>query len=177
MSPRLRPILLLAALLPALALAGERDRDDDGDRHHRHRGLPHHGPVVVPEGVRVPSWDELSPAQQASVERLRERWDTLPASQRVLALERAERRARWEAMTPEQRERIREGMRNYRELPPELRERMRESMRAMRALPEEERRELFARWRALSPEQRRAWLEAGGPGKVPQPAEAGGPAD
>lgn len=177
MSPRLRPLLLLAALLPALALAGGRDGDrgHDGDGH-RHHG-PHFGPVVVPEGVKVPTWDELTPAQQASVARLRDRWDALPASQRVMALERGERRARWEAMTPEQRERIREGMRNYRELPPELRETMRESMRAMRAMPEEEREAVFARWRSLSPEQRRAWLEAGGPGRVPQPAQAGGKAD
>lgn len=171
----LRPLLLLALLLPGLALAQDESRE--GRRSHGHHGAPHHGPVVVPEGVKVPTWDELTPAQQASVERLRERWDGLPASQRVMALERAERRARWEAMTPEQRERIREGMRNYRELPPELRERMRESMRAMRALPEDERKELSARWRALSPEQRRAWLEAGGPGQVPQPPEAGGQAD
>ena len=42
------------------------------------------------------------------------------------------------------------------------------------ALPEDERRALRARWRSLSPEQRRAWLEAGGPGIVPQPADAGG---
>lgn len=162
-------VLALATALPAAAHEGREHRHD-----HPH---DHTGPVVVPEGVVVPTWDELTPAQRKAVDRHRDRWDTMPASQRVLALERAERRARWEAMTPEQRERIREGMRNYRELPPELRERMRESMRAMRALPEAERRALFARWRALSPEQRRAWLEAGGPGLVPQPPEAGAPAD
>ena len=168
---RLRILVALACLLLAQAAFAHVD-EERGARHH---GGPHGGPVVVPEGVSVPNWDQLTPAQQKSVERLRERWDTLPASQRVMALERAERRARWEAMTPEQRERIREGMRNYRELPPELRETMRESMRAMRALPEPERKALLSKWRALSPEQRRAWLEAGGPGLVPQPAEAGGP--
>ena len=67
------------------------------------------------------------------------------------------------------RERMREGMRNYRDLPPPLREKMRESMRAMRALPEAERKALHARWRQLSPEQRRAWLELGGPGIAPEP--------
>lgn len=168
---RLRILVALACLLLAQA-AFAHGGDEHGGRHH---GGPHGGPVAMPEGVSVPNWDQLTPAQQKSVERLRERWDTLPASQRVMALERAERRARWEAMTPEQRERIREGMRNYRELPPELRETMRESMRAMRALPEPERKALLSKWRALSPEQRRAWLEAGGPGLVPQPAEAGGP--
>lgn len=135
-------------------------------------GPPHNRPHAVPEGVSVPDWAQLTAAQQQALAPLRETWDTLPASRRVMVLERAERRARWEAMTPEQRERIREGMRNYRDLPPPLREKMRESMRAMRALPEAERKALHARWRQLSPEQRRAWLELGGPGIAPEPTAA-----
>ena len=130
----------------------------------------HPGPAVVPEGVRVPAWAELSPAQQQKLAHLAERWDSLPASRRVHALERLERHARWEAMTPEQRQRLRAGARNFHELPPELREKLRESMRVVRALPEAERRQLHARWRSLSPEQRRAWLEVGGPGIAPEPA-------
>jgi len=165
---RLQTVAALACLLLAGA-AFAHGGDERGGRHH---GGPHDGPVAVPEGVRVPSWDELTPAQQKSVERLRDRWDTLPASQRVMALERAERRARWEAMTPEQRERLRQGARNFHDLPPELREKARASFQVVRALPEEERRAVLARWRALSPEQRRAWLEAGGPGIVPEPAPA-----
>lgn len=151
-------IALLAGVLAAPAAA-----------HGRGDGPPHPRPPAVPEGVSVPAWAELTPKQQQALAPLRETWDTLPASRRLMALERAERRARWEAMTPEQRERMREGMRNYRDLPPPLREKMRESMRAMRALPEADRKALRARWRQLSPEQRRAWLELGGPGIAPEP--------
>lgn len=157
--------LLLVASLPALA-------HERGERGHRGDGVwhePPHGAVTVPEGVKVPSWDELSPKQQKLLARHEAEWDTLPASRRVHALERAERRARWEAMPPEQRERVRRGMRIYRDLSPAQREQMRESLRVMRGLPAEERQVLADRWRAMDPEQRRAWLETGGPGISPAP--------
>ena len=123
----------------------------------------------VPEGVAVPSWSELTPEQQEKLAPLRDRWDQMPASRRVHAMERMERRARWDAMTPEQREKLRHGARNFRDLPPELREKMRESMQVVRQLPDAQRRELKERWRAMDPEQRRRWLEAGGPGLAPPP--------
>ena len=168
--PSLRLLALALGLALALpALAHERDDRERGP-HHDHA---HHGPVSVPDGVVVPSWEELSPEQRRHLGKLEDDWDTLPASRRVHALERAERRARWEAMPAEQRERIREGMRNYRDLSPALREKARESMRLMRSLPEAQREELRKQWRAMSPEQRRAWLEAGGPGKSPPPEADG----
>ena len=148
------------ALLLALGAMPAQARPDDAPRHH-------HDPV--PEGVAVPSWAELSPPQQEKLAPLREGWDQMPASRRVRALERMERRARWEAMTPEQRERLRHGARNFRDLPPELRETMRASMQRIHLLPEAERRQIKERWRAMDPEQRRKWLEAGGPGLVPPP--------
>ncbi|WP_374473280.1 DUF3106 domain-containing protein [Arenimonas sp.] len=156
----MRRLLALALLAAALASPAAAHGRGDGPRHHQ---------AAVPEGVSVPDWAQLTPAQQQALAPLRESWDTLPASRRVVALERAERRARWEAMTPGQRERMREGMRNYRDLPPPLREKMRESMRAVRALPDAERKALRERWRQLSPQQRRAWLEVGGPGVAPEP--------
>ncbi len=159
--------LLLACLAAMPAWAGDPPRDGGG----RH-GEGHRGPAPVPAGVSVPAWHELSPRQQEKLAPLRERWDQMPASRRVHALERLERRERWEAMTPEQRERLRQGARNFHELPPELRETARASFQVVRALPEPERRAILARWRALSPEQRRAWLEAGGPGIVPEPTPA-----
>lgn len=158
--------LLLALSLPALAHEnGDRGRD------HWHEP-PAQGPVVVPAGVQVPSWNELSPEQRKHLERHEADWDTLPASRRVHALERAERRARWEAMPPEQRERVRRGMRIYRDLSPAQREQMRESLRVMRGLPAEQRQALADQWRAMSPQQRRAWLETGGPGISPAPEPA-----
>ena len=148
------------ALLLAFAAAGASARADDPSRHGHDR---------VPAGVAVPAWSELTPEQQEKLAPLRERWDQMPASRRVHALERMERRARWDALSPEQRERLRHGARNFRDLPPELREKMRASMQVVRELPEDQRRELKERWRAMDPEQRRQWLEAGGPGLAPPP--------
>lgn len=162
---RALPALLLGLLLAGQALA-HGDREGRGGHDHDH------GPTPVPAGVRVPAWDELSPQQQAGLERLRADWDQLPASRRVRALEWLERKARWDAMTPEQREKLRAGARNFRDLPPELREKMRASMQAMRALPEDERRALRKRWHEMSPEARRAWLQTGGPAISPPPVEA-----
>lgn len=153
----------LAVALPAAAHDREGRRDNPRHEHTRQ------GPMFVPDGVVVPDWDELAPEQQKHLARLKDKWDTLPASRRVQALEHAQRRARWEAMTPEQRERIRKGMRNYRDLSPAQREQMREAMRVMRSLPAEERQALADKWRSLDPEQRRAWLETGGPGISPAP--------
>lgn len=158
-------------LLPAIALglvlaASPAMAHQDGERPDHRQPAPR-----IPDGVQVPSWDQLSDKQREQLAPLAEQWDGLAASRRVRALERLERRERWEAMTPEQREKLRKGARNFRDLPPELREQMRASMQAMRALPEDERRQLWEVWRSRSPEQRRAWLEAGGPGLAPPPEE------
>lgn len=157
---------LAFAVLLAAAPASAR-QDEVRDAH----GEPPRATPRVPEGVQVPAWNELSDRQREQLAPMAEQWDDLPASRRVRVLERLERRERWEAMTPEQRETLRKGARNFRDLPPELREKMRASMRAMRELPEQERRELWEVWRSRSPEQRRAWLQAGGPGLAPPPED------
>ncbi|KFN51073.1 DUF3106 domain-containing protein [Arenimonas composti] len=153
-------------------------RHDDDPRQeepapgHRRRHRMAHGldfPTPVPAGVVVPRWDELDAERQRQLEHLRETWDQLPASRRALALERIERHARWRALSPEERERLREGARNFHDLSPELREKMRTSFHVVNALPAPEREHLLARWRAMDPQQRRAWLEAGGPGIAPEP--------
>jgi len=155
---------LVAAPAPALAKAQDHDRAAMPAEQER-------GGHRVPDGVRVPAWNELGEKQREQLAPLAEQWDQLPASRRVRALERLDRRERWESMTPEQREKLRKGARNFRDLPPELREKMRASMQAMRELPEAERRQLWEIWRSRSPEQRRAWLEAGGPGLAPPPQD------
>lgn len=154
----------VAPLLVALALAF----GATGARAHDH-GPARHSHELAPEGVAAPSWSELTPAQQERLAPLGDRWDKLPASRRMHVLERLERRARWDALSPEQRERLRHGARNFHDMPPELREKMRTSMQAVRALPEAERRALKERWRAMDPAERRKWLEAGGPGLAPPP--------
>lgn len=165
----------LALLLAATADAHPHESGDGRDRHD-HRERLHEGrPAPVPAGVSVPTWAQLSPAQQAKLAPLAPHWDQMSASRRVRALERLERKARWDAMSPEQREKLRDGARNFRDLPPELREKMRLSMATLRQLPEAERKELFRLWRSLDPQQRRAWLEQGGPGISPPPASAAKP--
>ncbi len=174
--------LLLAAPAWAHPYGGEAGGDDGGDRdrreHREHGGRLHagDGPAPVPAGVSVPTWAQLSPAQREKLAPLAEHWDRMPASRRVRALERLERKERWDAMTPEQREKLREGARNFHDLPPELREKMRLSMATLRQLPEAERKQLFHLWRSLDPAQRRAWLEQGGPGISPPPAAPPPPA-
>lgn len=172
---------LFACALALVLVAPARAEDPRPERGERDRHEPHehreHGPTPVPAGVTVPTWSQLSPAQREQLAPMAEHWDTMPASRRVRALERLERKARWEAMTPEERAKIREGARNFRDLPPELKEKMRTSMATMRGLPEAERKQLFALWRGMNPAQRRAWLETGGPGISPPPAAPAPPED
>ena len=140
-------IVLGIALLPALAAAH---------------------PVEPPRGVRVPTWSQLDADQRHALARFGPRWDRMPASRRVLLLERQQRWHRW---SPEQRRAAREGLRHYRAMSPRQRQQMRQSVHALRGMDAGERERLRAVWRSLTPEQRRAWLRAGGPGISPPPVE------
>ena len=64
---------------------------------------------------------------------------------------------------------MRDGWRNFREMSPRQREQVRHSFEALRRLPPEEQRRLRGIWQGMNPEQRRAWLKAGGPGVAPPP--------
>lgn len=130
------------------------------------RGDSGQSPVPVPEGVRVPAWDELSPAQRADLAAFADRWDHLPASRRVAILER---HARWQQASPEDRQNMRKGERVFRRMTPAQREAMRRSMAVVRTLPADEQRSLRQRWRALTPKERGDWLDRGGPGVAPPP--------
>ena len=122
--------------------------------------------VAIPQGVRVPAWHELTPTQQRDLAAFAGRWDGLPASRRVAILERWQR---WQSVPPEQRETLRRGERNFQSMSPPLRAQMRRSLAAIAELPPDEQRRLRRIWRELSPQQRREWLERGGPGFVPPP--------
>lgn len=113
-----------------------------------------------PAAATLPAWDQLSDAQrQLLVAPLRERWDSRPAD-RARMLERAQR---WQEMTPEQRKRARHGMHRWEKMDPEHRERMRALFSKMRGMDKEERKALRAQWREMTPEQRKAWVEANAP--------------
>ena len=122
------------------------------------------GAAEPPPGVRVPAWRELSAQQQEDLAPFAGRWDRMPASRRVLVLERYQR---WSHLPPERRAQVRAGERNFREMSPAQRERMRRAFRALRALPPGEQQRLRASWREMTPQQRRDWLERGGPGVAP----------
>ena len=125
-------------------------------------------PRDVPVGVKVPAWAELNAGQRADLARFAEHWDQMPASRRVQILERYER---WKAMPEERREALREGAQNFQEMSPGQRQKMRLSLQTVRTLPPPEQRALRQRWQSMSPQQRRAWLDAGGPGIAPPPKE------
>jgi hypothetical protein len=155
------PVLALAAVLSVAGSGTARAKADDV-------GTPReaHVPRPLPPGVQVPEWTQLDVDRQRAFAGLADRWNEMPASRRVQLLERYER---WVRMPPDQREQLRTGERNFRHMSPAQRQRMRRSFRAMRALPPEEQQRLRTTWRQMNPEQRRAWLERGGPGIAPPP--------
>ncbi|MBJ6985427.1 DUF3106 domain-containing protein [Luteimonas sp. MC1750] len=111
----------------------------------------------TPAGPALPAWDQLSDAQrEALVAPLRQRWDDHP-ERRARMLEHAER---WQQMPPEQRERARRGAERWRQMDPEKRGALRALYAHMRTLPEAEREVLRKQWGAMTPAQRRAWVQA-----------------
>jgi len=121
------------------------------------------GPRAAPT---APTWGQLTPQQQTDLAWLERDWDGMPPERRARILHRWKR---WHGLPPEEQRALREGRRNFREMSPEQREHMRESWRAWAARRPEERRKLRRLWRGLTPEQRREWLQRGGPGKAPPP--------
>lgn len=105
----------------------------------------------------LPAWEQLSAEQHdLLVAPLRERWNANPA-ERARMYHHAER---WHEMTPEQRKHARRGMRHWEHMSPERRAEMKALFQAMKAMTPEQRKELRKRWHAMTPEQRRAWVEA-----------------
>jgi hypothetical protein len=115
----------------------------------------------------LPAWEQLTPAQREQlIAPVRERWNNQP-EERQRMLERAER---WQEMTPEQRKQARHGMKRWEHMSPEQREQMRALYAKMRGMDETQRAALKAQFRAMTPEQRRAWVQAN-----PAPPEKDGP--
>jgi hypothetical protein len=172
----MRGICAIATVLVALALsfpAAQAARLADGQR--RERGGQAQGqrpgqaqkmPRATPPGVRVPAWKELDAGQRADLASFAGRWDRLPASRRVQILERYDR---FKSLPPEKQTALREGAINFQQMSPPQRQKMRESLQALRTLPPDEQRDLRRQWQAMTPEQRRTWLDDGGPGVTPAP--------
>ena len=106
----------------------------------------------------LPKWEQLSPADRETlIGPIRERWNDGDADQRARMLEHARS---WATMTPEQRKAAHKGMGRWDKLTPEQREQARDLFDRMRAMPPEERKALRAQWGKMTPEQKKAWLDA-----------------
>lgn len=105
----------------------------------------------------LPGWEQLSAAQREQlIAPIRERWNAEPA-QRQQMLGRAER---WQRMPPEQRVRAHRGMKRWEHMSPDQRAEARALFARMRSLDPAERQALQANWRAMTPTQKKTWLDA-----------------
>ena len=118
------------------------------------------GGQAAPATATLPAWDQLSPAQRELVlAPMRERWDANP-DERAGMYEHAQR---WHSMTSEQRHKARRGLRHWEHMEPAQRTEMRALFEKMKTMTPEQRKVLRDQWQAMSPEQRRAWVEANPP--------------
>lgn len=134
---RLWPMLLLLALVAGPAMA-----------------------QTARQAGSLPAWEQLSPAQrELLIGPIRERWNANPDA-RTRLFKHAQR---WRQLTPEQRANAHHGLVRWEKMDPQQRQTMRALFQKMRDLPPEQRRALRARWREMTPEQRRAWVAENSP--------------
>jgi hypothetical protein len=104
-----------------------------------------------------PAWEQLSTAEREMlVAPVRERWNSNPEA-RARMMDHAQR---WQTMTPEQRQRAHHGMKRWAHMSPEQREHTRALFGEMRNMTPEQRQELRAKWKAMTPAERDAWIKA-----------------
>ena len=114
----------------------------------------------------LPAWEQLTPEQrELLLAPVRDRWNDSPPGKRQDMLEHAKR---WQSMTPEQRKHARHGMKRWQGMPLEKRLHARALFEYIRPLPEAERKAMIERWKAMTPEQRDAWVEAHPPKDPPR---------
>lgn len=107
-----------------------------------------------------PAWEQLGTVERDLLTApIRERWNNNPG-ERARMLDHARR---WQAMTPEQRQRAHHGLKRWSHLDPEKRAEARALFGKMRQMSPEQRRALREQWHAMTPEQRKAWIEANPP--------------
>lgn len=115
------------------------------------------GPAFATGPAPLPIWEQLTETQREQLTApIRERWNADPA-QRQKMLERARR---WQQMSPEQRSHARHGMKRWEHMSAGQRAHARALYSRMRTLDPAARQALKAQWRAMTPEQRDAWVEA-----------------
>jgi hypothetical protein len=113
-------------------------------------------PVLAAE-PDLPDWDHLTAEQQQQLTApIRARWNAQP-EERARMLEHARR---WDTLTPPQRRHAHHGMERWQHMSPEQRVEARALYGKMRSLDPDGRAALKEKWRAMTPEQRKAWVEA-----------------
>jgi hypothetical protein len=104
-----------------------------------------------------PAWEQLSVAEREMlVAPVRERWNSNPQA-RAKMMDHAQR---WQTMTPEQRQKAHRGMKRWGHMTPEQRAQSRALFGEMRNMTPEQRQELRAKWKAMTPAEREAWIKA-----------------
>ncbi|MEG3191107.1 DUF3106 domain-containing protein [Lysobacter sp. D1-1-M9] len=127
-------------------------------------GLPG---LATPPSAPLPAWEQLDQARREQlITPIRDRWNAEP-DQRERMLQHAQR---WREMTPEQRERAHHGMQRWHGMNREQREQMRALYAKMQGLAPEQRRALKTRWKQMTTEQRRNWVQANRPCETPPAA-------
>lgn len=120
-------------------------------------------------GTAATPWESLSDADRAAlVEPVRERWNRATPEQQQRYLERARF---WASLTPDQKQMARTGVERWQASNQQQRRRLREVWQRFQAMPSAEREAARRTWESLDARQRRAWLEAGGPGVAPPPTD------
>ena len=105
-----------------------------------------------------PAWEQLSTAdREALIAPLRDRWNNADADKRQRMLEHARE---WRTMTPEQRKAAREGMRHWSHMDDKKRDEVRALYERTRGMDPEQRKALRQQWPTMTPEQRKAWIDA-----------------
>ncbi|MFC0677218.1 DUF3106 domain-containing protein [Lysobacter korlensis] len=113
-------------------------------------------PARATPASSLPAWEQLTPQQREQlIAPIRDRWNSEPAQRQRMLLHAQ----RWQHLTPEQRQRARHGVKRWQKMPPEHREQMRAVFDHVRAMREPERRVFMAKWRSMTAEQKRAWLQ------------------
>ncbi len=114
-------------------------------------------PAAAAATRAYPAWEQLSVAEREMlVAPVRERWNSNP-EHRARMMNHAQR---WQTMTPEQRQRMHRGMKRWGHMTPEQRAQARALFGEMRKLTPEQRQELRAKWKAMTPAERQAWIKA-----------------
>lgn len=113
---------------------------------------------AAPGWAQAQDWAALSPEQQSILAPLQHEWSGFSAADRRQWLAFGEG---FEALTPQERARAAERMREWVSLSAVERERARQQYRALRNIPPDQRESLYEQWEAyrrLSPEERQGGL-------------------